>query len=101
MIPAALTAVLFAGPTLAQNVTAQLAGVIVDETGKPLPGARILYTRSPKLVKAADGKWRDAPDENAVLILDRKRLRWKIPDPSATGRRLQPLHPRPRFLDHL
>jgi hypothetical protein len=56
-------AVILAVPALAQNGTAQLTGVIVDENGMPLPGAHVLYTRVPHLVQGADGRWRDAPGE--------------------------------------
>lgn len=63
LIPGTLAAVLAVGLAQGQSTTAQLTGVIVDENGKPLPGAHILYTRNPKLVKGADGKWHDAPGE--------------------------------------
>ncbi|MDE3166010.1 MAG: carboxypeptidase regulatory-like domain-containing protein [Acidobacteriota bacterium] len=62
-ILAALAAVVVAGPAFAQNEPAQVKGAVVDEDGKPVAGARILYVRNPKLVKAADGKWREAPGE--------------------------------------
>src|SRR5271157_3532045 len=59
----ALAAILACVPAPAQNATAQLTGVIVDENGTPLPGAHVLCTRKPHLVRGADGKWRDAPGE--------------------------------------
>jgi hypothetical protein len=59
----ALAAILFAVPALAQNATAQMTGLVVDENGKPLAGAHVLYTRQVRQVQGADGKWRDAPGE--------------------------------------
>ena len=59
----ALAAFLAAIPAPAQNATAQLTGVIVDENARPLPGAHVLYTRVPQVVQAADGKWHDAPGD--------------------------------------
>ena len=59
-----ILAVLFASlPAAAQVGSAQFKGVILDELGRPLFGARVIYTRKPRTVPGKDGKWQDAPGE--------------------------------------
>ena len=45
------------GLASAQPPAAQLKGAIVDENGRALAGVRVLYTRKPRVVLAADKKW--------------------------------------------
>jgi Carboxypeptidase regulatory-like domain len=48
----------------AQVASAQMNGAIQDEMGRPLAGARVVYTRNTRLVHGKDGKYQDAPGES-------------------------------------
>ena len=50
-------------PVVAQSGTAQMKGTVVDESGKPIPGARIVYTRKPHTLMGSDGRNRNSPGE--------------------------------------
>src|SRR5271157_1622599 len=50
----------------AQTASAELSGAILDESGAPLAGARVVYTQKPQLVAGSDGKLRAAPGGSQV-----------------------------------
>jgi len=64
-IAAALSS-LIAVVALAQSSNAHIQGKVVDESGKPIPSARILYQRLPYIRKDAHGRWHEAPGEPHV-----------------------------------
>src|SRR5437588_12189012 len=50
----------------AQSFNAHIHGKVVDESGKPIPSARIQYQRLPHIRKDARGRWQEAPGEPHV-----------------------------------
>jgi hypothetical protein len=50
-------------PAAAQVASAQFRGTILDERGRPLAAARVVYTRNARVIPGKNGKWRNAPRE--------------------------------------
>ena len=53
-------------PAAAQTASAQVGGAILDQSGAPLAGARVVYAQRPQLVAGTDGKLRVAPGGSRV-----------------------------------
>jgi hypothetical protein len=59
---------LAARPTAAQTAAAQFTGVILDESGRPLAGARVVCTGKARLVPGSDGGLRAAAAQPQVSL---------------------------------
>ena len=53
-------------PAAAQVAAAQLKGAVLDELGRPLAGARVVYAQKPRILPGKFGKGRSAPVERTL-----------------------------------